>query len=131
MDTQGQGFTELTLEVDAFVRRSGIQSGICSIFLCHTSASLIICENADPQVLHDLECFIERTIPDGDQLFLHTEEGPDDMPANIRSVLTSTDITIPVRSGRTALGTWQEIYLWEHRRRAHRRTAEITIIGEP
>jgi len=130
IESSGRGFTELTLEIDSTAQRSGIRCGICSVFVCHTSASLIICENADRRVLLDLERFMERTVPDGDPLFLHTAEGPDDMPAHIRSVLTSSDITMPVRNGKVMLGVWQGVYLWEHRRYAHRRTIEITIVGE-
>ena len=126
----GRRFTELTLEIYSTAQRSGIRCGICSVFVCHTSASLIICENADRRVLLDLERFMERTVPDGDPLFLHTAEGPDDMPAHIRNVLTSSDITMPVRNGKVRLGVWQGVHLWEHRRYANQRTIEITIVGE-
>ena len=130
IETIGRSFTELTSQIDDSVKRSGITIGLCSAFIRHTSASLIMCENADPEVLRDLERFMERLVPDGDGLFRHDAEGPDDMPAHVRSVLTTSDITIPVRGGLIMLGTWQGIYLWEHRIRSHRRVVEVTIIGE-
>ncbi len=128
--TSGRSFTELTQEIDASVRSSGITIGLCSAFIRHTSASLIMCENADPDVLTDLERFMERFVPDGDTLFRHDAEGPDDMPAHVRSVLTTSDITLPVRGGLLMLGTWQGIYLWEHRAQPHDRIVEITVTGE-
>jgi secondary thiamine-phosphate synthase enzyme len=111
-----------------FVRQSGVKTGICHVFLRHTSASLLITENADPDVRRDLENFISALAPDGDPAYLHSMEGPDDMPAHIRSVLTCPEMTLPVRDGRLALGTWQGAYLWEHRTRPHRRRLDLTII---
>jgi secondary thiamine-phosphate synthase enzyme len=105
------------------------EAGICHVFLRHTSASLLVTENADPDVRRDLENFISRMAPDGDPAYLHSMEGPDDMPAHIRSVLTCTELTLPVRDGQLALGTWQGVYLWEHRTRPHRRRLDVTIIG--
>ena len=130
VDTRGRGTHELTSDVQSIVRQSGIKSGTCNVFIRHTSASLMICENADPAVLRDLETFMERLVPDGDPMFTHTAEGPDDMPAHVRSILTQSDLTMPVMSGRCALGTWQGIYLWEHRHRGHRRTVIVTVTGE-
>lgn len=130
IDTRGRGTHDLTGDVQSAVRQSGVQSGICNVFICHTSASLMICENADPAVLRDLETFMSCLVPDGDPMFTHTAEGPDDMPAHVRSVLTQSDLNIPVIEGRCALGTWQGIYLWEHRHRGHRRTVIVTILGE-
>ena len=127
--TAGRGFHEISTELQRAVRQSEIAVGLCHVFLRHTSASLLITENADPDVRRDLECFVSRLAPDGDPSYLHTMEGPDDMPAHIRSVLTSNELTIPVRDGQLGLGTWQGVYLWEHRHRAHRRRLDITIIG--
>ena len=129
MATPGRGFHEISAELQQAVQESGVLAGLCHVFLRHTSASLLITENADPDVRRDLEHFISRLAPDGDPSHLHTMEGPDDMPAHIRSVLTCTELTIPVRSGRLALGTWQGAYLWEHRLRPHRRRVEVTIVG--
>jgi len=126
---RGRGTYEITREVDALVRRAGIQTGLCQVFVHHTSASLVISENADPVVRDDMERFMRRLVPDGDPLFDHTAEGPDDMAAHIRSFLTNMDLTVPVTSGRLALGTWQGIYLWEHRSRAHRRRVTVTLFG--
>lgn len=130
VDTRGRGTYDLTAEVQAIVRDSGIGTGLCNIFIRHTSASLMICENADPAVLRDLETFMSRLVPDGDPMFTHDAEGPDDMPAHVRSVLTQSDLNVPVTQGRCALGTWQGIYLWEHRHRGHRRTVVVTVTGE-
>jgi len=110
------------------VLQAGVQAGLCHVFLRHTSASLLITENADPDVRRDLESYITRLVPDGDPAYLHSMEGPDDMPAHIRSVLTSSELTLPIREGRLALGTWQGVYLWEHRMHPHRRRIEISII---
>jgi len=126
---RGRGTYEITREVDALVRRAGIQTGLCQVFVHHTSASLVISENADPVVRDDMERFMRRLVPDGDPLFDHTAEGPDDMAAHIRSFLTNMDLTVPVTDGRLALGTWQGIYLWEHRSRAHRRRITVTLFG--
>ena len=128
--TRGRGTTDITGEVQAAVRDSGIDTGLCHVFIRHTSASLMLCENADPDVRHDLETFMQRIAPDGDPDFVHTAEGPDDMPAHVRSVLTSSELTIPVRDGRCALGTWQGVYLWEHRTAPHRRSVVVTVQGE-
>ncbi len=130
IDTRGRGTTDLTSDIQSIVRRSGVKTGICNVFIRHTSASLMICENADPAVLRDLETFMSRLVPDGDPMFTHTAEGPDDMPAHVRSILTQSDLTIPVTAGRCALGTWQGVYLWEHRHRGHRRTVVVTVTGE-
>lgn len=127
--TAGRGFHEISAELGETLRGSGVQNGLCHLFLRHTSASLLITENADPDVRRDLEQFMSRLVPDGDPAHLHTMEGPDDMPAHIRSVLTSSELTIPVRNGRLALGTWQGVYLWEHRHTPHRRRLDITVIG--
>jgi secondary thiamine-phosphate synthase enzyme len=127
--TAGRGFHEITADLQRVAARSGVASGLCHVFLRHTSASLLITENADPDVRRDLETFISRLAPDGDPSYVHTMEGPDDMPAHIRSVLTCSELTIPVREGRLLLGAWQGAYLWEHRHRAHRRLLDITIIG--
>lgn len=128
--TRGRGTYDVTGDVQAAVRASGIKTGLCHIFIRHTSASLMLCENADPDVRRDLETFMSRTVPDGDPDFVHTAEGPDDMPAHVRSVLTQSDLNLPVRDGRCALGTWQGVYLWEHRTAPHRRTLVLTINGD-
>ena len=130
VDTHGRGTYDLTADVQAIVRQSGIGTGLCNVFVRHTSASLMICENADPAVLRDLETFMSRLVPDGDPMFTHDAEGPDDMPAHVRSILTQSDLSVPVTQGRCALGTWQGIYLWEHRHRGHRRTVIVTVTGE-
>ncbi len=130
IQTRGRGTYDISAEVEAAVRSSGIVSGLCHVFIRHTSASLMLCENADPDVRQDLETFMSRIAPDGDPDFVHTAEGPDDMPAHVRSVLTQTGLSIPVRDGRCALGTWQGIYLWEHRRAGHKRKLLLTVQGE-
>ena len=130
VDTSGRGTYDLSDDIQAAVQSSGITTGMCQVFIRHTSASLIICENADPKVMHDLETFMSRQVPDGDPMFTHTAEGPDDMPAHIRSVLTQTDLNVPVQDGRCALGTWQGIYLWEHRHASHERMVLVTVQGE-
>ena len=127
--TRGRGTLEITAEVDAAVRSTGVVTGLCHLFVRHTSASLAITENADPVVRDDLERFLARIAPDGDALWRHDDEGPDDMPAHIRSVLTNVSLTIPISGGRCALGTWQGIFLWEHRRSAQRRTIIISVQG--
>ena len=129
ISTEGRGAYDLTARVQSAVQESGITTGICSVFIRHTSASLMICENADPAVVRDLEAFMSRLVPDGDPIFTHTAEGQDDMPAHVRSVLTHAELNIPVREGRCALGTWQGVYLWEHRYRPHRRRLIITVSG--
>jgi secondary thiamine-phosphate synthase enzyme len=128
--TRGRGTYDLTSQVERVVAGSGVQVGLCHVFLHHTSASLILCENADPGVRSDLEAFMARLVPDGDALFRHTAEGPDDMPAHVRNILTQTGIAFPVRGGHCALGTWQGIYLWEHRKSGHRRKLTVTVQGE-
>jgi len=129
IQSPGRGFHEISGELQQFVAQSGVETGICHVFLRHTSASLLITENADADVRRDLENFISRLAPDGDPSYLHSMEGPDDMPAHIRSVLTCSELTLPVRRGGLALGTWQGAYLWEHRIRPHRRRLDITLIG--
>ena len=128
--TEGRGTYDLSRQVQQAVRASGISTGLCHVFIRHTSASLMICENADPAVMRDLETFMERQVPDGDPMFTHTAEGPDDMPAHVRSVLTQTGLNVPVTDGQCALGTWQGIYLWEHRFAPHQRKVMLTITGE-
>ena len=130
IDTPGRGSYEITREVQRLVAQSGIRTGLCHVFVHHTSASLMLCENADPTVRQDLERFMARLVPDGDPLFRHDDEGPDDMPAHVRSILTNMDLTLPVSDGRAALGTWQGIYLWEHRAHAHRRRVTVTVQGD-
>ena len=127
--TQGRGTYDLTAEVQSAVRDSGIAVGLCNVFIRHTSASLMLCENADPAVMRDLETFMARLAPDGDPANTHTAEGPDDMPAHIRSVVTHADLNLPVRDGRCDLGTWQGVYLWEHRHTAHQRRVMVTVSG--
>jgi len=130
VSTLGRGSYLITDEVQGLVSTSQVQTGLCHLFLHHTSASLIICENADPDVRGDMERFMLRLVPDGDRLFTHIMEGPDDMPAHIRSLLTHTDLTVPVRNGRCALGIWQGVYLWEHRKSGHRREITVTVSGD-
>lgn len=128
--TSGRGTVDVTSRVQRVVDKSGIRHGLCNVFCLHTSASLMICENADPEVRHDLERFLSRLVPDGDPLFRHIDEGEDDMPAHVRSVLTQTSISFPVQRGRIPLGTWQGVYLWEHRHAAHGRRIIVTVQGE-
>jgi secondary thiamine-phosphate synthase enzyme len=128
--TRGRGTSSITGEIQERVHRSGIRTGICNIFLHHTSASLILCENADPDVRSDLERYMAALVPDGDPAFAHTAEGPDDMPAHIRTILTSSDMTLPVSGNGCDLGTWQGVYLWEHRTSGHRRGLTLTVYGE-
>jgi secondary thiamine-phosphate synthase enzyme len=127
--TPGRGTVDITDRVRAVLREAGVQSGLCNVFVHHTSASLMLCENADPTVRSDLERFMARLVPDGEPLFEHTDEGPDDMPAHVRSVLTQASLSIPVAGGELDLGTWQGIYLWEHRRRGHQRRVTISVVG--
>ncbi len=121
---------EFTAEVLGWVRRSAIEQGLLTLHVRHTSASLLVQENADPEVQRDLERFLARLVPDGDPLFRHTAEGPDDMPAHVRSALTSTALSIPVEGGAPALGTWQGIYLYEHRTAPQRRRVAAHLLGE-
>ena len=127
--THGQSLTEITAEVAATVRDAAITTGLATLFIRHTSASLVIQENADPDVRRDLTAFFRRLVPDGDPLFVHTAEGPDDMPAHVKSALTQTALSIPVAGSRLALGTWQGIYLFEHRTAPHRRTVVVHVLG--
>lgn len=129
VETSGRGTTEITDAVQRAVAESGIAEGLCTVFIHHTSASLIINENADRDVQRDLDAFLTRLVPDGDSLYVHTMEGPDDMPAHVRTALTQTSLGIPVSGGRCALGTWQGIFLWEHRRRGHQRRVTVTVVG--
>ena len=128
--TGGRGIYPIKQDVEERLKASGLHTGICLIFLHHTSASLILCENADPEVQADLERFMARLVPDGDSIFRHIDEGPDDMPAHVRSILTSNSLSIPVSSGRCDLGIWQGIYLWEHRRIPHQRRITVTVHGD-
>ena len=130
VETRGRGTYDISGEIQAAVRESGVSAGICHVFIRHTSASLMLCENADPAVRDDLETFMARTAPDGDPMFTHTAEGPDDMPAHVRSILTQSDLNIPVHDGRCALGTWQGVYLWEHRTAPHSRRVIVTVQGD-
>ncbi len=127
--TRGREVRDVTADVARVVAGSGVETGLCSVFIRHTSASLMVCENADPAVLRDMEAFMARLVVDGDPLFEHSAEGPDDMPAHVRSVLTQTSLTLPVTDGRLALGTWQGVFLWEHRYAPHRRTIVVTVTG--
>jgi secondary thiamine-phosphate synthase enzyme len=127
--TKGRSTINMTEQISNVLAQSKMNQGLCHVFLQHTSASLIFCENADPEVRFDLENFMSRLIPDGDPLFVHNAEGPDDMPAHIRNILTHTELTVPIKEGKLALGTWQGIYLWEHRQQAHTRHLLITLIG--
>jgi secondary thiamine-phosphate synthase enzyme len=127
--TRGRGTYEITDSVQAAVRAANARAGLCTVFVHHTSASLIITENADPVVRRDLDAFLARLVPDGDPLFKHVDEGPDDMPSHVRSVLTQTSLGIPIANGRCDLGTWQGIYVWEHRKAAHTRRVSVTVVG--
>jgi secondary thiamine-phosphate synthase enzyme len=127
--TRGRGTYEITDRVERIVADSGVSRGLCNIFIHHTSASLIVCENAAPDVRRDLERFAARLVPDGDPLFHHIDEGPDDMPAHVRSILTQTSVSIPVKDGRCDLGTWQGVFLWEHRTSPHSRRITVSIVG--
>lgn len=126
---RGRGTYDMTEDVSRIVAKSGVVTGLCHVFAQHTSASLILCENADPTVRRDLEAWMSRAVPDGDRLFQHQNEGPDDMPAHVRTVLTKPELTIPVGQRGLLLGTWQGIYLWEHRTAGHRRSVLVTVYG--
>lgn len=130
IQTPGRGMVNITNHVAQFVSESQITTGLCHLFLHHTSASLIICENSDVLVQTDLEAFMKRLVPDGDSLYQHIEEGPDDMPSHVRTVLTQNSISFPITQKKLALGTWQGIYVWEHRLRAYERRVTITLQGE-
>lgn len=125
-----QGLHDITRAVAAVVGRSGVDIGLVTVFVRHTSASLIINENADPDVCRDLEAFLQRLVPEGDPLYRHVDEGPDDMPAHVKAALTATSLSIPMADGRMLLGTWQGIYLWEHRRRGTGRRVVVHVSGE-
>lgn len=127
--SRGQGLSEFTSELRAVVRRSGIETGLCTVFVKHTSASLVIQENADPSARYDLETFMTRIAPENDPAYTHTTEGPDDMPAHIRAMLTHTSENIPIAQGQLTLGTWQGLYLFEHRRGSHTRQIVVHILG--
>ncbi len=127
VETRGKGLYEITGPVQALVRESEVEEGLCTAMIQHTSASLTIQENADPSARRDLEAWMERHVPEGDPHFTHTSEGPDDMPSHIRAALTATTLSVPVVDGRLALGTWQGIYLWEHRRRGSRRSVVVHL----
>jgi secondary thiamine-phosphate synthase enzyme len=130
LNTNGQGLIEFTKETADIVAASRIVTGLAHVFCRHTSASLLIQENADPDVRRDLVAFFKRLVPDGDPLFIHRSEGPDDMPAHVKAALTETALAIPVGGGRLMLGTWQGIYLFEHRTRPHRRSVVVHVVGE-
>jgi len=128
--THGRGLYEFTDEIGQWIAQSKFRDGLLTLHLRHTSASLLIQENADPDVRRDLEAFFKRLVPDGDRLFIHTAEGDDDMPAHVRTALTAVNLSLPVRGGRMTLGTWQGIYLWEHRTHPHSRRIALHFIGE-
>jgi secondary thiamine-phosphate synthase enzyme len=127
VDVPGQGLHEITAQVVAVVRQAGVREGVCTVFLQHTSASLLIQENADQAARHDLEHWLNRLVPENDPLYTHTQEGADDMPSHIKAALTAVSLSIPVLDGRLALGTWQGIYLWEHRRQSGRRRCVVHV----
>lgn len=129
IDTNGRGFHEITAQVRRIISHSGCNQGLCHLFILHTSASLILCENADPDVLVDLERWMGELVQDGDRRFIHRAEGPDDMAAHVRSVLTGSSLSVPVVDGALELGTWQGIFVWEHRHRGHRRRVRLTLSG--
>ena len=128
--TAGRGLTDITREIHAWVASESMTTGLLTVFCRHTSASLLIQENAAPEVRRDLEAFFSRIAPDSDALYEHSEEGPDDMPAHLRTALTSVQVSIPLLAGRLALGTWQAVYLFEHRRRPHEREIALHLLGE-
>lgn len=129
IQTTGKSLCKITPKIEAVVAESGVKTGLCTLFLRHTSASLLIQENADPDVLQDLSNFLAKLVPEGDK-YIHSTEGPDDMPAHIRTALTHTSEQIPIDRGRLLLGTWQGIYLWEHRQRGHYREVVVHITGD-
>jgi len=129
-NTGGRSTINITADIQQLVQQSGIKIGTCHIFVQHTSASLMLCENADPDVRVDLETYMQHIVPDGDPMFLHQDEGPDDMSAHIRTVLTNPDLTVPVSNGRCDLGVWQGVYLWEHRTHSHNRRVIVTVQGD-
>ena len=125
--TKGQGLQEVTRDVEKAVTESHVHEGLCTVFIRHTSASLTIQENADPSAARDLEAWLNRLVPENDKLYTHTMEGPDDMPSHIKAILTSTSLAIPIVDGGLAMGTWQGIYLWEHRRASHTRRLVVHV----
>jgi secondary thiamine-phosphate synthase enzyme len=129
IETRGKGLYDITSQVRAALAESGLDEGLCTVFIVHTSASLLIQENADLEVQRDLERFFARLVPDGEPLFRHVEEGPDDMPAHVRAALTQTSFGIPFSQKQLALGTWQGIYVYEHRNRPHTRTVRLQLLG--
>ncbi len=129
VETRGRGLVEFTRPVSQWVAQSGFETGLLTLFVRHTSASLLIQENADPDVRADLDRFFARLVPDGDPLFRHVDEGPDDMPSHVRSALTATQLSIPLAGGRLVLGAWHGLYLWEHRHRGHRRDVAAHLLG--
>ncbi|WP_162583647.1 secondary thiamine-phosphate synthase enzyme YjbQ [Variovorax sp. PBS-H4] len=130
IDTPGRALIEITRPVTEWLDAQRVQTGLLTLFIRHTSASLLIQENADPDVQADLNRFLARLVPDGDRLFRHRDEGPDDMPAHVRAAITAVQLSIPVLNGRLALGTWQGIYVWEHRLRPHRRSVVLHLLGD-
>ncbi|MGP0565369.1 MULTISPECIES: secondary thiamine-phosphate synthase enzyme YjbQ [unclassified Nitrospina] len=128
--TRGRGLHNINATLVDWVEQQGLTTGLLNVFLRHTSASLVIQENADPDVLHDLDAYLTRLVPDGDPRYRHDAEGPDDMPAHIRAALTQTQIAIPLVKGRLTLGTWQDVYLFEHRTEPHRRKVVLHLMGE-
>jgi secondary thiamine-phosphate synthase enzyme len=130
VSTRGRGFESITERVASIVAKAQLATGLCNVFTSHTSASLVITENADSAVRRDLERFMQRIAPDGSSDYEHDTEGPDDMPAHIRSVLTNATLVVPIARGELQLGTWQGIYLWEHRHAGHRREVVVTVMGE-
>ena len=128
--TTGRGTYNITEQIAESINKSGIKSGICHIFIQHTSASLILCENADKTVREDLETYMAKLVKDGDSMYKHKDEGPDDMAAHIRTVLTQSSLSIPIQKGRCDLGIWQGVFLWEHRTHPHKRDVAVTILGE-
>ncbi len=128
--TRGRGTTDITEAVARVIAASGVRTGLCTAFVQHTTASLVLCENADPDVRRDLETLFARLAPDGDPAWRHDTEGPDDMASHARTILAGSSLTVPVANGRLALGTWQGLYLWEHRRAPHERRVTVTVIGE-
>lgn len=130
ISTRGRGTYNITRQITEAIEKSGITSGICHLFIQHTSASLILCENADRTVQEDLDAYMAKLVKDGDSLYRHNDEGPDDMAAHIRTILTQSCLSIPIINGKCDLGIWQGIFLWEHRTHAHRRNIAITIMGE-
>ncbi len=128
--TRGRGLVNINDEIISWVHAQGMTAGLLTVFIRHTSASLVVQENADPDVLRDLSAFLDRLVPDGDPQYRHSSEGDDDMPAHIRSALTQTQISVPLVKGRLTLGTWQDIYLFEHRTAPHRRQVVLHLSGE-